>query len=343
MLPRHANGFVVFLSATKTRNLLIFQVWICHELRNPRAWPGRAAPTRPRPARRQRVRAGYREAVIVRKSTGLVAVLLTVVLLSLPEGYGSRADETDFHTTLLRSTFKIVGDDGYVGTAFIIGRESVTEGRKTYVPVLVTAAHVLEKIPGDNATLVLRRKHGDEFLRVEHTIPVRRDGKKMWTAHPGEDVAAMPVRFPDDADLLLISDGLLAADNAISERGIHPGTEVLTIGFPFGFEGNPAGFPVVRSGRISSYPLLPTKKTRTFIVDFNVFGGNSGGPVYICDGGRHGRGPGDARTPANVPMIMGLVSSQAMAKTQDGRERLGLAKVVHASLIKETVDLSLGK
>ena len=37
------------------------------------------------------------------------------------------------------------------------------------------------------------------------------------------------------------------------------------------------------SGRIASYPITPTSKTRTFLLDFEVFEGNSGGPVFLYE------------------------------------------------------------
>jgi hypothetical protein len=96
---------------------------------------------------------------------------------------------------------------------------------------------------------------------------------------------------------------------------------------------------IIRSGRIASYPLLPTSSTLTFIVDFNVFDGNSGGPVYIYDSDWHKRGTGVIRAPVQVQMIMGLVSSQTVKNTTGSSERLGLANIVHASLIKETIEM----
>jgi S1-C subfamily serine protease len=204
---------------------------------------------------------------------------------------------------------------------------------------LITAAHVIDAIAGDNVTIVLRKKAGEGYKRLEHVLPIRDNNRNLYIKHPDSDVAVMYIALPTISDRIVYPETMLATDNAIEQSEVHPGKEVLTIGFPYAFEGNAAGFPIIRSGRISSYPLLPTKITKTFVVDFNVFGGNSGGPVYLYDSDWHKRGSGRVGAPTQLQMIMGLVSSQAVTNTPKGQERLGLANVVHASIIKETIDL----
>ena len=47
-----------------------------------------------------------------------------------------------------------------------------------------------------------------------------------------------------------------------------------------------AGFPILRSGRVASYPLAPASVFPTFLMDFSVFPGNSGGAVFMAQGAR---------------------------------------------------------
>ncbi len=187
--------------------------------------------------------------------------------------------------------------------------------------------------------VVLRQKIGDGFVRLDKIYNIRENNKNLYVKHPEADVAVMYIAMPNVSDSIIYPESMLATDNVIDKYEVHLGKEVLTIGFPYALEANSAGFPIIRSGRISSYPLLPTKLTKTFIVDFNVFGGNSGGPVYLYDSDWHKRGAGGITSPTQLQMIMGLVSSQVLANTKKGQERLGLANVVHASIIKETIDL----
>ena len=112
-----------------------------------------------------------------------------------------------------------------------------------------------------------------------------------------------------------------------------------------GVSSNAARFPVLRSGRIASYPLLPTERTKTFLLDFRVFKGNSGGPVYFVE--RYRLQPGTLGGYTNYHFIMGLVSQEVLYTeqafgpySQESRQtQLGLASIVHASLIKQTIEL----
>lgn len=103
---------------------------------------------------------------------------------------------------------------------------------------------------------------------------------------------------------------------------------------------NDAGFPIYRGGSVATYPLVPTSRTKTFFVNANVFEGDSGGPVYLAR-----PSPTDPDK-EGTRLILGLITAQRFldeeAKMVYGttkiRHRLGLAIVVHASFIKETID-----
>jgi hypothetical protein len=75
-------------------------------------------------------------------------------------------------------------------------------------------------------------------------------------------------------------------------------------------------------------------------MDFRVFKGNSGGPVYFHASSWQKRGSGDVGRGPEVQMILGLVSEQKIM-TQDTtqQQQLSLAEIVHGALIKETINL----
>jgi hypothetical protein len=108
----------------------------------------------------------------------------------------------------------------------------------------------------------------------------------------------------------------------------------MVLGFPRGLAANPAGFPILRSGRVASYPLSPSAFP-TFLLDFTVFPGNSGGPVLA---------PGRLRARAGSapqvtqPYIAGLLTQEV----EYGNERLEIGVVTHARFVAETVDLLEG-
>lgn len=125
----------------------------------------------------------------------------------------------------------------------------------------------------------------------------------------------------------------LGDDARLTSFGLHPGDEVSCLGFPMGAESKPYGFPILRSGRVASYPLLPTKQTKSFLLDFPVFPGNSGGPVYFVLSGMRG----DRTIYVGQQLILlGVVSKEQIFAN---RIPLGIAEIVHASLISEAITL----
>ncbi|OWK44508.1 hypothetical protein FRUB_02440 [Fimbriiglobus ruber] len=253
-----------------------------------------------------------------------------------------RADDEDFNTQLMRATVK-VGHEKSTGTGFILTRPDPAAPKRVQY-VLITAAHVFERMTGDEATLSFRKKEAEGVFKKEsQTIAVRAAGKPAWTQHPSEDVAVMVVTPPAGVDLPALSVDLLATDDTLARFKVHPGDTVSCLGYPHRVEANDAGFPVLRTGAIAGYPLTPTKVTKTFLLSINSFEGDSGGPVYLADPNRATAGPGkreDAR------LILGLIVSQQFLdeelKTIYGttkvRHRLGLAAAVHAAYVRETVN-----
>jgi hypothetical protein len=285
----------------------------------------------------------------------VLGVALVVVLLLA--GVANAQDRTELNTTLMESTFMIEGQIGQasrsLGTVFIMGRPypNQTNAPNQLVRVryvLITAAHVLQEIQGDSAILHLRHKiDTNAWTPLVAPIPIRANGQPLWTKNPDADVAAMYISIPNGVTMTanIPSTDLLADDAQLSKFEIHPGDELYCLGYPFGTMSNAAGFPILRSGKIASYPLLPTDQTKSFLFDFRVFKGNSGGPVYLAQSDRvYG---GAAHLGESLHFIMGLVSEEATYNEQLVGQysaelhqfQLGLAVVVHASLIKKTVEM----
>ncbi len=216
--------------------------------------------------------------------------------------------------------------------------------------MLVTAAHVLEEMAGDSAIVHLRKqvdKENNSWIDVPTPIAIRANNQPLWMRHPEADVAVMYINVPDDEaiTLQLLPTTMLADDKMLMDYDIKPGDEVRCLGYPLGVSSNDAKFPVLRSGRIASYPLLPTIKTKTFLLDLRVFKGNSGGPVFYIE--RYRPIPNTLGSYTNYHFIMGLVSQESLFTevstgpySQEVRQtQLGLAVVVQASLIKQTIEM----
>jgi hypothetical protein len=251
----------------------------------------------------------------------------------------------------MESTFRIegqaAGSTSTIGTCFILGKPMKTDPKKAFY-VLVTANHVLDEIKGDTATLYLRMKtKGGSFESLPYRIRIRERSVPLWLRHPNQtiDIAAMAIGVPAKARIRLLSTDLLADDSLLTKYEIHPGDEMSCLGFPMGMETNPGRFPILRSGRIASYPITPTTATLQILFDFNVFPGNSGGPVYLVDRNRYFNGA--TNVGSIVSMIMGLLSQEVKTTTQytDPNETfikstpLSLGVVIPASFIKDVVNL----
>ena len=279
--------------------------------------------------------------------------MVVLLLASVANGQA----QIELNTTLMESTFMIESQNGQgthsVGTVFIMGRPYPNQTVAPNQParlryVLITAAHVLRDIQGDSAILHLRRKiDANNWVPLVAPIPIRANGQPLWQKNSEADVAAMYISIPCAATMTanMLSTDLLADDAQLSKFEIHPGDELYCLGYPFGMMSNDAGFPILRSGKIASYPLLPTGQTKSFYFDFRVFKGNSGGPVYVAQSDSvYG---GAAHLGESLHFIMGLVSEEATYNEQLVGQysaelhqfQLGLAVVVHASLIKKTVEM----
>jgi hypothetical protein len=249
----------------------------------------------------------------------------------------SGADYRDnLSLALTHSTCKIVGESRQipgkqsVGTGFLVVKGDSTAFR----PVLITAEHVLTNTIGDVVTMTFRRSpRTNEWERADLRVRIRSGEKILWAKHPRADVAAMYLdELPKAVVHHAISTNLLVTDDALREWEITVGQELLCLGYPLGLEANKQGFPILRSGKISSFPILPTKITESFLFDFAVFGGNSGGPVYLYQhspvyGGR-------IHVATTIRGIVGIV-------TQEGRMKdtpLSIGRVIHASFIRELIE-----
>jgi hypothetical protein len=181
-------------------------------------------------------------------------------------------------------------------------------------------------------------------MRIEIPIRIRDGVVPLWKKHPDVDVAGIFVRLPTNTVRTLLTTSELISDKQLTEYEIYPGMELMCLGYPFGAEANALGFPILRSGRIASYPLTPTKTTKTFLFDFTVFRGNSGGPVYFVE--KDPAYGGMRRMGTAIYGIIGIVIeerniTERIEDLYEKREKttpLQIGNVVHASFVKELVD-----
>ena len=248
------------------------------------------------------------------------------LLVWLLSGLARMGFAADGATALLECTFKIFNRSS-TATCFLLHPDDAPTN-----VFLVTGGHVFAKMTNDEALLVLRvRGTNDTYSRKDYPLKVKLNNKPAWYQNPKEDIAVL--RLPADLKQPFPSlpFACLADEKTLKKLDLHICSDVSIFGYPTRFEANDAGFPIGRHGCIASHPLTPVAKNKFFLVDFNTFEGDSGGPVFVIN---HGQ-----------PVILGMVLAQfrhdERIKTLD-EERiihtpLGISKVVHAVLIREAV------
>lgn len=253
----------------------------------------------------------------------------------------------EINTVLMESTFYIQGPSALpgeesknrYGAAFVMIRPIKDSSAGQFV--LVTAKHVFEDIRGNTATIKLRRQNATGDIKVfPWPITIRSEGKNIYVVHPTADVAVIDIVLPTDSIINQIANSLtninwLATDDFLSDISIHPGDDLLCLGFPLGIQLN--GYPVLRSGKIASYPVTPLKKVGLIAYDFRVYPGNSGGPVYLSYASRVYKGT--LRINTTFQKIFGIVTQQA-SPIENIDPSIGV--IVPAIFIKETIDILAG-
>lgn len=220
-----------------------------------------------------------------------------------------------------------------VGTGFLISAPG-PDGKPRVV--LITANHVLQKMPGANARIGYRFMAADgSWSYAPQALKIRdAKGAELWTHHPTRDVAALTITAPPQFAKAAIPLNYLAADETFTEHRVSAGDEMMALGFPRGLSANPAGFPILRSGKVASFPLAPAKAYPTFLLDFSVFPGNSGGPVFMTK----------AEKPADLTQVAekqddGFIAGLLTQQVELNNERLEIGIVTHAKYVRETIDL----
>ena len=268
------------------------------------------------------------------------SIVQTLCVLTLCVASYQVAHSDELNTVLMNSTFEIGGPSTTVGktttgTVFFMLKPQKDNPQRAYF-VLITAAHVLNEIAGEDATLLIRAKNNKEFRKTPFPLKIRRGDKNFYVTNPTADVAAMYVSLPSDLNTQFLPIQALADDAELERIEIHPGDELFCLGFPLRADFN--GFPVLRTGTLASYPITPSKTVKQYMFTFHIFPGNSGGPVYYSfthrfHGGAFQMGEIDQG-------VIGLVTQQLSSSLPEYKDSpLDVAVVVPSSYIRDTIAL----
>ena len=214
-----------------------------------------------------------------------------------------------------------------IGTGFLIN-DPTPDGRPR--TVLVTANHVLDRMSGTEAHIGYRTQDKDGGWRFDpKPIVIRSAAQPLWAHQPAHDVAAIVVKAPPEFAKAAIPLAWLASGDTIAKYAIGPGDEMMVLGYPQGLSADSAGFPILRSGRVASM-IAPPKASPTFLLDFRVFPGNSGGPVFMSQADRRRPGTDQAE---DVEMVTGMLTQQV--ELNDVRLEIGI--VTDAEFVRDAV------
>ena len=220
-----------------------------------------------------------------------------------------------------------------VGTGFLVSAPTPDGKPRT---VLITSAHVFDRMPQAEARVGWRVssqaadwRYAPAPLTIRGTTSAAAVGAPLWARHPTQDVAAISITAPPEFTKAAIPLAWLADDQTFTRFDVRPGDEMMALGFPKGLSSNRAGFPILRWGRVASYPLTPASAFPNFLLDFRVFDGNSGGPVFMSDA-RRKTGESEA-----AYFVAGVLTKQVESKG----DRLEIGVVTHAKHVRETIAL----
>ena len=264
----------------------------------------------------------------------IVSIVALCAGLSITRPIGAQMD-VEFNTAMMDATVQIWGPSDnagktFCGSAFFIGA-STSESPEAAQYTLVTAAHVLAGIAGDDAHIAVRVKRDDQIVRTEAKVPIRKLGASLFVRHPTADVAVVRVTLPKNNAHAMVNWPALATDDVFAKLDIHPGDEMLTIGYPLCAAANRQGYPMLRRGAVASPIHVPGIVLTEFLLDAPTFQGNSGGPVYFEYADRMIRGVSNKGETHRY--VAGLVSQQRHIGDTD----LFMATVVPAQFIAEAL------
>jgi S1-C subfamily serine protease len=241
----------------------------------------------------------------------------------------------DFTTAMIQATSPVAsapGGPALTGTGVLVS-DPAPDG--TPRVVLVTVRHVLANIPGGQVYLGLHLKNPDGSWRLEWRVePSADQGRTLWVQHPKYDVAVLPVSVPPEVAQAAIPVSWFADADTFARQDVEAGDPVEVLGYPAGYAADGRGFAILRLGHLASYPLTPETEG-TFLVDFPVVSGNSGGPVFTSRRVGHGPALVGAAGPQPDEFIAGLVAQQIVP----GGQSINLGLAVHAVYIRQTLQL----
>ncbi len=259
--------------------------------------------------------------MVMRLSALLLVVTLGVAGCAGPST-GIRGARLNATEKMMWSTYPLGTQKG-MATGFVVGWKDARRPG-VVVPVIVTAGHLLDSVGKGPLVMAVRVPvaSGEPKVAVIQVTP-RRSGARLYVRHPRQDVGAFEPNLPMEATSLILSSYLNEKSLADGAGALRVGDEVSFLGFPDVVPGTSGGFPVLRSGKVASYPETQLRAEGAFLINADVYPGDSGAPVFAS---RHG----------GAPVLLGMVI-QRVGRNERAFSHFAIA--VDAKAIRETLDL----
>ncbi|MBN8422118.1 MAG: trypsin-like peptidase domain-containing protein [Verrucomicrobia bacterium] len=251
--------------------------------------------------------------------------LVFLLALSLPFLGASCAGRMNGSEKMMWSTYPLATFGG-AATGFVINhRDARAPGGR--VPVVFTSVHVLETMGKGPLIIGFRMPDATGEARVAllaFNPPKPAGKKKFYVRHPDFDIAAFALHIPPEIAARADVPSCLK-ENSLSRNGkaLHVGEEVSFLGYPEVLPGTDGAFPLLRSGRVASYPLGTSQAHGRFLINSDVYPGDSGAPVFINATGTR-------------PELVGMIIQRISPKASDFSH---FAVAVDADAIRQTLAL----
>jgi hypothetical protein len=179
----------------------------------------------------------------------------------------------------------IQSQDGpiWFGTGFIVGRPITNEaGEKVYHTFLVTNKHVLK----DKKNILIRFNTLQGTPIIDYPIDLEPNGQPIWVGHPSDEVDIVafyinPQVLDNDSavySFFYLDDHVMYL-SGMQANGMSEGDSIFVLGFPLGIVSAQNKHVIARSGSIARIRDVLANQESCFLIDANIFPGNSGGPV----------------------------------------------------------------
>ena len=236
----------------------------------------------------------------------------------------------------------------WIGTGFIVGRYNKEESgdSKQYNIFLVTNKHV---IAGKEKIVVRFNKTTNAVAR---DYEINLESVQTKVEHQTHDIVVISFN-PQVLEQDKVRFSFFRLDENVfclkemKEAGISEGDSCFILGFPLGIVSPERQYVIVRSGIIARIRDVIDQMDGEYMIDANIFPGNSGSPVILKPEVVSIHGTNAVNRSVLIGIIESYIPYEDVAVSLQTRlprvvfqENSGLASVIPVDYILETVDIA---